>query len=77
MTRGALSNARFVTIDKRAGSFQPAPKFVQLNQSCSADWTIFARAERRAFSNYRKTVTTTRNFTIQPKLPSAAFTHSF
>src|SRR6266576_1731317 len=47
----ALSSARFVTIDRRADSFRPAPKFVRPNQSCLAVSMIFAHAERNACSN--------------------------
>ncbi len=70
-------SAHFVTIDKRADSFPRVQKFVQPNRSYLAVSMIFARAERRAFNNYNKMVTTMRNFTIRPKLPSAASTRSF
>jgi len=41
-------SARFVTIDKRADSFRPAPKFVLRNPSCLADSMIYrARGAER------------------------------
>ena len=40
----AHSSARFVTIDKRAGSFRPVPKFARPNRLCSAGSMICARA---------------------------------
>src|SRR5207245_9646353 len=66
-TQAVHLGAHFVTIDKKADSFRPAPKFARPNRSCLADSMICAHVERSVCGSYNKLVTMTHNFTIQRK----------